>query len=224
MNINEIEPKVDSAEKLAAVANVPTSEVLFADEINAIVDGIKRLNRLDRETKQVVLYNKIDNFNSVTLTTAPIIVKSCFAPANSLPPICSLQFFMRTVVTFDIAETLYMQVYVATDRNEIGNLIASTYINDASAPVTNVLKRNVIIEDGALRYPTNFNLSEFQSDEIYVSENYMTGVAFDTTKDNYFHFALRVKDSLFYQNNCQAQINHAQIILTPLVVEPRIAI
>ena len=44
MDINNIEVKVDSAARLAAVANLPHNTVLFAPEVNAIVDEIKMLH------------------------------------------------------------------------------------------------------------------------------------------------------------------------------------
>ena len=43
MTLNEIQPKVDSPEKLAAVANLPVNQVLFAPEFNAILDNLKTM-------------------------------------------------------------------------------------------------------------------------------------------------------------------------------------
>ncbi|WP_286913204.1 hypothetical protein [Flavobacterium sp. UBA4197] len=50
ITINEIGFKQDSPEKLAAVANTPKKYVLFANEINAIVDYLKDLD--DSETTE----------------------------------------------------------------------------------------------------------------------------------------------------------------------------
>lgn len=51
MNINDIETKVDSPEKLAAVANLPTNQVLFAPEFNAVVYEVKK--------SKIIQYSKL---------------------------------------------------------------------------------------------------------------------------------------------------------------------
>ncbi len=42
MNIQDIETKVDTPEKLAFALGKPTNEFLFADELNSIVDAVKK--------------------------------------------------------------------------------------------------------------------------------------------------------------------------------------
>ncbi|NHN26746.1 hypothetical protein FIA58_013760 [Flavobacterium jejuense] len=63
MNINEIEIKVDSAEKLASVAGKPTENFLFAPEFNAVVDKTKELDLLVNKDSIVTIGNDsvIDN-------------------------------------------------------------------------------------------------------------------------------------------------------------------
>ena len=209
MNINEIEPKVDSAEKLAAVANVPASEVLFAPEINAIVDGVKRL---DVAPKQVVLYNQLNNSNGVGNTNAPVIVWTYFAPPDSLPQNCSLQFLMRALCTVGTNRSIMLQLSVSQNQNEIGQLVAIAHHFLVFTQATCILKRTIIIENGFLKRSWNPTQS-FASDETNNLPLMLLNTPFDTTKDNYFNFIIQVEEAF----SSSVELKHAQIILTPRV-------
>ena len=74
MSIYNIEVKVDSAAKLAAVAGLPTNEHLFAPEINTIVDEIKGLRGSQISLKgvnhEVLILNGTPEANGVKFRAA----------------------------------------------------------------------------------------------------------------------------------------------------------
>ncbi len=106
MNIENIETKVDTLEKLAFALGKPTNEFLFASEVNAIVDAVKK-NKII-ELGEFIVYRR---------NIPPVIIKGS-DPVFPQPIVNSQNIQIGDFVK-GIVENIYIEaLYIGGDLTQ----------------------------------------------------------------------------------------------------------